>query len=83
MTSPDFWALLRVLAKGQDSAAPVFEVLEKGTMGTPPAIMADNYDAAVSLLNDFASSAASSALPQPKTSLQQDKREGLSKKGTT
>ncbi|KAJ4174513.1 GDP/GTP exchange factor for ARF [Fusarium falciforme] len=58
MTSPDFWAILRALAKRPEAAALVFEILEKGTTGTPPAIMADNYEAAISLLNDFASAAS-------------------------
>jgi brefeldin A-resistance guanine nucleotide exchange factor 1 len=58
MTSPDFWAILRTLAQRPEAAALVFEILEKGTTGTPPAIMADNYEAAISLLNDFASAAS-------------------------
>lgn len=58
MTSPDFWSILRVLARGRDSAAPVFSILEKGTAGNPPAIMADNYEAAIGLLSEFASAAA-------------------------
>ena len=57
MTSPDFWAILRVLAGSPESAASVFDILEKGSSGNPPAIMADNYEAAVSLLNQFASAA--------------------------
>ncbi|WZH48034.1 uncharacterized protein QYS62_009198 [Fusarium acuminatum] len=57
MTSPDFWAILRALAQRPEAAALVFEILEKGSTGTPPAIMADNYEAAISLLNDFASAA--------------------------
>ncbi|OAA56011.1 cytohesin-2 [Cordyceps fumosorosea ARSEF 2679] len=57
MTSPDFWATLRVLATSRESAAQVFVILEKGTSGSPPAIMADNYMAAVALLDQFASSA--------------------------
>ncbi|KAF4971167.1 hypothetical protein FSARC_1889 [Fusarium sarcochroum] len=58
MTSPDFWAILRALSQRPEAAALVFEILEKGTTGTPPAIMADNYEAAISLLNDFASAAS-------------------------
>ncbi|KAM0401578.1 hypothetical protein ACHAQC_002269 [Fusarium culmorum] len=58
MTSPDFWVILRTLAQRPEAAALVFEILEKGTTGTPPAIMADNYEAAISLLNDFASAAS-------------------------
>ncbi|POR37394.1 Sec7 domain-containing protein [Tolypocladium paradoxum] len=57
MTSPDFWAILRVLAGSPESAALVFDILEKGSTGNPPAIMADNYEAAVSLLDHFASAA--------------------------
>lgn len=58
MTSPDFWVILRTLAQRPEAAALVFEILEKGTTGTPPAIMADNYEAAISLFNDFASAAS-------------------------
>ncbi|RCI14930.1 hypothetical protein L249_7105 [Ophiocordyceps polyrhachis-furcata BCC 54312] len=57
MTSPDFWAIMRVLAGNLDSAALVFRVLEKGSTGSPPAIMAENYEPAVSLLVHFASGA--------------------------
>jgi golgi-specific brefeldin A-resistance guanine nucleotide exchange factor 1 len=63
MTSPDFWSILRVLARGRDSAAPVFDILEKGTAGNPPAIMADNYEAAIGLLGEFASAAAPRPVP--------------------
>jgi brefeldin A-resistance guanine nucleotide exchange factor 1 len=66
MTSPDFWATLQVLTRNVDSAARVFTILEMGTTGTPSAIMADNYEVAVSLLNDFASAAGAPALPEAK-----------------
>lgn len=58
MTSPDFWSILRILARGRDSAALVFDILEKGTTGNPHAVMADNYEAAIGLLSEFASAAA-------------------------
>ncbi|UNI20375.1 GDP/GTP exchange factor for ARF [Purpureocillium takamizusanense] len=58
MTSPDFWAILRILAAHEASAALVFDILEKSGVGSPPAIMADNYQAAVTLLDYFASSAS-------------------------
>jgi brefeldin A-resistance guanine nucleotide exchange factor 1 len=58
MKSPDFWVILRILAGNPGSAAAVFAVLENGATGNPPAIVADNYEAAISLLNFFASSAA-------------------------
>jgi len=54
MTSPDFWAILRALSARADSAAVVFDILQKGTTGSPTAIMADNYVATISLLNEFA-----------------------------
>ncbi|KAF4125340.1 golgi-specific brefeldin A-resistance guanine nucleotide exchange factor 1 [Geosmithia morbida] len=58
MTSPDFWKLLQKLARDPESAAKVFGILERGTSGSPPAIMADNYEAAIALLDDFASAAS-------------------------
>lgn len=57
MTSPDFWATLRVLATNPDSAASVFEILEKSMTGSPSAIMADNFVTAVALLDQFATAA--------------------------
>ncbi|KAH8688058.1 hypothetical protein BGZ61DRAFT_452678 [Ilyonectria robusta] len=57
MTSPDFWAILRTLAGRPESAALVFGILERGITGDPQAILADNYEAAISLLNDFATAA--------------------------
>ena len=57
MTSPDFWGILRTLGGHEESAADAFEVLEVSLQGSPSAIMADNYEAAVMLLNDFASAA--------------------------
>ncbi|KAH7327837.1 hypothetical protein B0I35DRAFT_346322 [Stachybotrys elegans] len=64
MTSPDFWAILRALTRNPNAMSRVFEILEKGTTGSPSAIIADNYEAAISLLNDFASAAS---VPVPVT----------------
>lgn len=66
MTSPDFWAILRTLAINPESAASVFSILENGTTGNPPAIIADNFEAAISLLNFFASAAGSRPGPHPR-----------------
>ncbi|KAF4624668.1 hypothetical protein G7Y89_g13500 [Cudoniella acicularis] len=55
MTSPDFWVILRNLTGSIQSAPTVFEILEGVAVGSPPTIMADNYESAVKLLNDFAS----------------------------
>jgi len=47
-----------------------FEILEGVAVGSPPTIMADNYESAVKLLNDFASAGSvGSSLEQ-----KQDKR---------
>jgi golgi-specific brefeldin A-resistance guanine nucleotide exchange factor 1 len=59
MTSPDFWVILGKLAGlSSESSAVVFEVLESGASGSPPAIMAENYEAAIALLNEFATAAS-------------------------
>jgi brefeldin A-resistance guanine nucleotide exchange factor 1 len=55
MTSPDFWVILRNLAANTHTAPAVFEILEGIAIGSPPTIMADNYESAVSLLKEFAS----------------------------
>ena len=56
ITSPDFWVILRSLSTNPQVAPAVFSILEGVAVGSsPPAIMADNYESAVSLLNDFAS----------------------------
>lgn len=57
MTSPDFWVILRTLGGNDESSADAFEVLEISLAGSPSAIMADNYEAAINLLNDFATAA--------------------------
>jgi brefeldin A-resistance guanine nucleotide exchange factor 1 len=55
MTSPDFWVILRNLTANPQAAPTVFEILEGVAVGSPPTVMADNYEPAVRLLNDFAS----------------------------
>ena len=57
MTSPDFWAILKALAMHQEASATVFDVLQAGATGSPPAIVADNYEFAIDLLSDFAAAA--------------------------
>ncbi|RFU30168.1 hypothetical protein B7463_g6156, partial [Scytalidium lignicola] len=46
MTSPDFWLVLRNLSSSPETAPAVFEILEGITIGSPPTIMADNYESA-------------------------------------
>ena len=52
-TSPDFWSLLQNLRALPDGAPLAFRIIEDITAGSPPAITADNYEAAVDLLNGF------------------------------
>lgn len=66
MTSPDFWAILRALSTVQQVAPMVFEILETGVNPPSTAIMADNYEAAITLLNNFASAASTTVTKEPK-----------------
>ncbi|KAI1775677.1 hypothetical protein F4818DRAFT_414602 [Hypoxylon cercidicola] len=66
MTSPDFWVILRTLAGSANASPTVFEILEGGVSGTPSAIIADNYEAAIALLNEYASSAKVGATVEQK-----------------
>ena len=74
MTSPDFWVILQILAGNPDSAPVVFEILESGVTGTPSAIMADNYEAALSLLNEFATMAQVGAMAEQKADRKQGRK---------
>ncbi|EFR03206.1 ARF guanine-nucleotide exchange factor 2 [Nannizzia gypsea CBS 118893] len=52
--SPDFWSILQRLHQHQEAAQMTFELLQSIVESTVPVITADNYEAAVNLLNDFA-----------------------------
>lgn len=67
MTSPDFWAIMGTLAGNAEVASIVFEILESGVGGSPPAIIADNYRPAIALLNQFANAANIGALAEQRT----------------
>nr|XP_036583330.1 Sec7 domain-containing protein [Colletotrichum truncatum]KAF6792306.1 Sec7 domain-containing protein [Colletotrichum truncatum] len=73
MTSPDFWVIMRSLAVRQESAPLVFDILELGCGGAPPAIIADNYEAAISLLGEFASAAGRAVVAERKQDTRQRK----------
>ncbi|KAI1823591.1 Sec7-domain-containing protein [Xylaria intraflava] len=66
MTSPDFWLILRTLAANASSSPTVFDILEGGVSGSPSAIIADNYEAAIALLNDYATAAQVGAADEQK-----------------
>ncbi|EHL00147.1 hypothetical protein M7I_3912 [Glarea lozoyensis 74030] len=61
-----FWVILRNLAGTSESAKTVFEILEGVAVGSPPTVMADNYEPAVKLLNDFASAGSVGATVEQK-----------------
>lgn len=52
--TPDFWSMIQSVHGTSEAAASVFDLLENIVTTRPPAITADNYEAAVSLLNSFA-----------------------------
>ncbi|KAI1369319.1 Sec7-domain-containing protein [Xylaria arbuscula] len=66
MTSPDFWLILRTLAGNPNSSPTVFDILEGGVSGSPSAIIADNYEASIGLLNEYATAAQVGAVEEQK-----------------
>ncbi|KAK4640514.1 GDP/GTP exchange factor for ARF [Podospora bellae-mahoneyi] len=81
MTSPDFWVILQTLATNPDSAEAVFEILEKGVIhSNPSAIMADNYEASLSLLNEYASMASVGAVAEQQNDRKVKGRKFIAKK---
>jgi golgi-specific brefeldin A-resistance guanine nucleotide exchange factor 1 len=52
--SPDFWSILQRLHNHKMEAENVFEILANIAGSEPSAVTADNYEATVSLANDFA-----------------------------
>ncbi len=71
MTSPDFWVILRTLSGYPNASPVVFEILEGGVSGSPSAIIADNYEAAIALLNEFAAAAKDGVPAEQKTDRRQ------------
>lgn len=76
MTSPDFWSILRNLATVHQVAPIVFDILETGVKPPSTAIMADNYEAAIHLLNQFASAASATVAKEPKVDRRQPRKAG-------
>ncbi|PSS02226.1 hypothetical protein BD289DRAFT_422197 [Coniella lustricola] len=74
MTSPDFWAILRNLSIVPQVAPVVFDILETGVVPPSTAIMADNYEAAIALLNEFASTASTTVTKEPKLDRRQSRK---------
>ncbi|KAI9705603.1 MAG: GDP/GTP exchange factor for ARF [Candelina mexicana] len=65
-TSPDFWAILTKLHSYKEASAKVFEIVENVSVGTLSAITADNYESAISLLNDFATAGSIGSISEQK-----------------
>ncbi|KAK8163430.1 hypothetical protein BC567DRAFT_265954 [Phyllosticta citribraziliensis] len=64
INSPDFWSVLRALHTLPEAAGDVFRIMENLTSSAPPGISADNYEASIALLNDFATAGSSGAAEQ-------------------
>ncbi|KAF2491994.1 Sec7-domain-containing protein [Lophium mytilinum] len=52
--SPDFWSILNTLHSVPEAAGDVFQIVEELASSTHPGITADNYEAVITLLNEFA-----------------------------
>ncbi|KAI9886275.1 MAG: hypothetical protein M1823_001947 [Watsoniomyces obsoletus] len=65
VNSPDFWAILKTLHSDIESES-VFNIMEALTADDFSAVTADNYEAAVSLLNDFASAGSVGSILEQK-----------------
>lgn len=75
-TSPDFWSVLHNLQPVSDAAPLVFQIAEHIAHNENSAITADNYEAAVSLLNAFATAGSVGAKHEQQPTQQQSSRRG-------
>lgn len=83
VVSPDFWSILQRLLPDGASAPIIFEILQKIVETVPPAISADNYEAAVGLAHDFAHAASVGAADERKRDAQRRARGNKAEKPTT
>ncbi len=72
LNSPDYWAILQKLRQHHDAGPLVFDMLHNIATSDPSAVTADNYEAAVSLANDFATAGSVGAV-------QEQRRDGQKK----
>ena len=68
--TPDFWLILRSLHARPNVAGRVFDIIRNVVEAKPAAVTADNYEAAISLLNGFATAGSVGAAIEQ----QRDKR---------
>lgn len=60
--TPDFWSIIESLHASSEGAAAVFELLNSIVTARSSTVTADNYEAAVSLLNKFATAGSVGAV---------------------
>jgi brefeldin A-resistance guanine nucleotide exchange factor 1 len=66
VNTPDFWSTIRGLHTLRDASGNVFELLQTIMEDSPSVITADNYEAAIILLNDFATAGRAGAVIEQK-----------------
>lgn len=82
VNSPDFWTLLRTLHALPEVAADVFRVAESLINANPSGICADNYEAAIALLNDFATAGSAGAIEEQRGDAERRRGKGVKPKKT-
>lgn len=82
VNSPDFWKLLRILHAVPEVAADVFKIAENLISSSPPGICADNYEASIALLNDFATAGSAGAVEEQRGDAQRRRGKGPKPKKT-
>jgi golgi-specific brefeldin A-resistance guanine nucleotide exchange factor 1 len=63
---PDFWSTIRGLHSIPDAAPSVFELIVSILEDSPSSVTADNYEAIILLLNDFATAGSAGAIIEQK-----------------
>ena len=75
INSPDFWAILKALRSRPEVAATVFGIMENLLADPFSTVTPDNYEAVVSLLDDFGSAGRiGSAVEQKQDTLARKER---------
>ena len=64
--TPDFWSILRSLYTAPAAAGSIFELITRVVAGKTPAVTADNYKEAVSILNQYAAAGSVGAVMEQK-----------------
>lgn len=78
--SPDFWSILRSLQSIPEICPSVFSILEELVESKPSPIVADNYEAFVAILNEFATAGSIGAAAEQQHDQAMRKQKGLKPK---